>query len=85
VEARHLRLDERRSCGVERYQRELPGRLDRRTRLDILRLKDVWHARPEYPEIVGGYDIRTGVLEHGVRTPAELEAYLTGRPRPASG
>ena len=61
---------------VERYQRELPARLDRRTRLTILRLKDVWHVRPEYPEIVGGYDICRAVLDHGVATPAELASHL---------
>jgi len=61
---------------VERYQRDLPERLDPETRLTILRLKDAWHLRPEYPEVVGGYEICEAVLEHGVRTPAELETYL---------
>jgi hypothetical protein len=70
---------------VERYQRELPARLDRDTRLTILRLKDAWHVRPEYPEVVGGYDICRAVLEHGVRTPAELAAHLaaTGSSSPS--
>jgi len=61
---------------VERYQQDLRARLDPESRLTILRLKDVWHVRPEYPEVVGGYEICEAVLEHGVRTPAELESYL---------
>jgi hypothetical protein len=61
---------------VERYQRDLPNRLDDATRLAILRLKDVWHTRPEYPEVVAGYEIYEAVLEHGVRTPEQLEQHL---------
>lgn len=62
--------------GVERYQREVVERLDDEKRLAILRLKDAWHTRPEYPEIVGGFDIYEAVLEHGVRTPEQLERHL---------
>ena len=61
---------------VERYQHELVARLDDESRLAILRLKDAWHVRPEYPEVVGGFDICRAVLDHGVRTQAELEAHL---------
>jgi hypothetical protein len=62
---------------VERYQRELAARLDDEKRLAILRLKDAWHTRPEYPEVlVGGFDIYEAVLEHGVRTPEQLERHL---------
>lgn len=64
---------------VERYQRELPERLDDGTRLAILRLKDVWHTRPEYPEVVGGFDIYEAVLEHGVRTPEQLDQHFLSR------
>jgi hypothetical protein len=62
--------------GVERYQRELAARLDDGTRLVVLRLKDAWHTRPEYPEVVGGFDIYEAVLEHGVRTAEQLERHL---------
>ena len=64
---------------VEPYQRELPARLDDETRLAILRLKEAWHVRPEYPYGVGAYDIYVAVLDHGVRTPDELERYLQDR------
>jgi len=61
---------------VERYQHELVERLDDETRLAILRLKDLWHTRPEYPEVVGGFEICEAVLDRGVRTPDELERCL---------
>jgi hypothetical protein len=61
---------------VERYQKALVARLDDESRLAILRLKEAWHRRPEYPEVVGGFEIYEAVLEHGVRTPEELERHL---------
>jgi len=76
---------------VGEFQRELLGRLDDDMRLTILRLKELWHRRPEYPELVGGYEICSAVLA-GARTPQELDAHLeaqgvlgaaaTGRPLP---
>jgi hypothetical protein len=60
---------------VERYQEKL-RELDPYTRLAILRIKDAWHQRPEYPEVVGGFEIYEAVLEHGVRTTEEFEAHL---------
>ena len=63
---------------VETFQDELLARLDAGMRLTILRLKELWHRRPEYPELVGGYEICAAVLG-GVRTSAELEAHLRQR------
>jgi hypothetical protein len=40
----------------------------------ILRLK---HDCPDYPAQVGGSEIYTAVLDHGVRTPPELDRYLS--------
>ena len=60
---------------VAEFQRGLLARLDDDLRIRILRLKELWHRRPEYPEIVGGYEICSAVLA-GVRTPRELDAYL---------
>jgi len=60
---------------VDEFQRELLGGLDDDLRLAILRLKELWHGRPEYPEVVGGYEICCAALA-GVRTPQELDAYL---------
>jgi hypothetical protein len=63
---------------VEAFQEELRSRLDDETRLAILRLKELWHRRPEYPEIVGGFEICQAVLA-GARTSDELEAFLETR------
>jgi hypothetical protein len=61
--------------GVEAWQDELRSRLDHEARLAILRLKERWHRRPEYPEVVGGFEICEAVLA-GARTEEELEAHL---------
>ena len=71
-------------AGVEEWTRSLPARLDDETRLAILRLKDAWHTRPEYPYVVGGYEICLAVLEHGVRTGDQLDAYLRESGLPTS-
>jgi hypothetical protein len=49
-------------------------------RAAILRIKDVWHRLPDYPDEIGGTDIYTAVLDHGVRTPEEFAAWLADRP-----
>ncbi len=54
----------------------LPARLTEETRLAILWIKDVWHRLPTYRHSVLSVDIYTAVLEHGVRTPDEFDAYL---------
>ena len=61
---------------VDAFQRELLGRLDDDLRVAILRLKELWHRRPEYPEVVGVYEICRAVLG-GARTPEELDAVLS--------
>jgi len=60
---------------IDEFQRELLGRLDDDLRITILRLKELWHTRPKYPYVVGGYEICRAALD-GVRTPQELDAYL---------
>jgi hypothetical protein len=63
---------------VKAFQDELRRRLDDETRLAILRLKQLWHRRPEYPEVVGRFEICEAVLA-GARTNDELEAHLRRR------
>jgi hypothetical protein len=58
------------------------ARLPRETRVAILWIKDVWHRLPTYPYQVGGTDVYDAVLEHGVRTPEEFDAYLRERGMP---
>jgi hypothetical protein len=60
---------------VEQYVEKL-RELDPSTRLAILRIKDAWHERPEYPDVVGGFEVYEAVLNHGVRTVEEFEAHL---------
>jgi hypothetical protein len=61
----------------------LRRRLTAETRGAILWIKDIWHRRPYYPDVVGGVDIYEAVLNHDVRAPAEFAAYLRARGMPA--
>jgi hypothetical protein len=64
---------------VTRWHEELRGRITGAQRRAVLRIKDEWHRRPEYPHQVGGLDICTAVLEDGVRTPAQFADWLARR------
>lgn len=66
----------------EGYTRAVLERLDPESRLAILRLKERWHRLPCYPDVVSGYEIYDAVLNHGVRTAAELRAFLRVRGLP---
>jgi len=68
--------------GVEPWQDARVERLDDETRLAILQLKEAWHRLPPYPYTVGGYEICVAVLDHGVRTLDQLDAYLAERGLP---
>jgi len=70
---------------VEAFQVELPARLTPGSRLAILRLKEVWHRRPHYPDVVSAWEIYDAVLNHGVRTLDELDAFLAARGLPTRG
>jgi hypothetical protein len=61
---------------VTAWHEALRERLTDEQRLAILRIKDVWHRRPEYPDEVSGFEIYSAVLEHGVRTPDEFGVWL---------
>jgi hypothetical protein len=41
-------------------------------RLAVLRIKDVWHRLPSYPDEVSGWEVYTAVLRDGVRTPGAV-------------
>ena len=51
-------------------------------RLAVLRIKDVWHRLPGYPDEVGGWEIYTAVLRDGVRTPEQFAAWLAANGLP---
>ena len=69
---------------VTRWHEDLRERITAEQRLAVLRIKDVWHRRPEYPDQVGGLDIYAAVLEDGVRTPEQFAAWLARREPPAA-
>lgn len=71
--------------GVETFQYELPARLTEDSRLAILRLEDDWHRRPQYPEVVSAWEIYDAVLNDGVRTLEELDAFLAAHGLPTRG
>jgi hypothetical protein len=48
----------------------------------VLRIKDVWHTVPSYPDQVGGLQIYTAVLDDGVRTPSQFAAWLVAHGYP---
>jgi hypothetical protein len=50
----------------------------------VLRIKDVWHRRLSYPDLVGGHEIYTAVLDDDVRTAAQFEAWLAERGLPTA-
>ena len=68
---------------VARWHEELRERITAEQRRAVLRIKDEWHRRPEYPGQVGGLEVYTAVLEDGVRTPEQFAAWLAG-PGPAA-
>ena len=61
------------------FHERLRDTLTPEQRLIILRIKDAWHRRPEYPDEVSGFEVYTAVLDHGVRTPAEFGTWLADR------
>jgi hypothetical protein len=67
---------------LTRWHEELRERITAEQRRAVLRIKDEWHRRPEYPGDVGGLDVYTAVLEAGVRTPGQFAAWLATRARP---
>ena len=66
---------------VTQWHEELRQRITSEQRRAVLRIKDEWHRRPEYPDEVGGLEVYTAVLEDGVRTPGQFAAWLEQRAR----
>lgn len=64
---------------VADWHRQLGERISPEQRRTVLRIKDIWCRRPEYPDEVSGSEIYSAVLEHDVRTPDELAAWLLER------
>ncbi|MFC4111710.1 hypothetical protein [Nonomuraea zeae] len=50
----------------------------------VLRIKDVWHRLPGYPDRIGGLQIYTAVIDDGVRTPEQFGTWLVAHGYPES-
>jgi len=66
---------------VTRWHEQLRRRITADQRSAVLRIKDVWHRRADYPDQVGGLDIYAAVIDDGVRTPGQFGDWLTLRGR----
>jgi hypothetical protein len=64
------------------HLRSMPAQLSPATRAAILLVKSAWAARPEYGTQVKSVDIYTAVLQDGVRTREDFEAWLARVRRP---
>jgi hypothetical protein len=64
---------------VTRWHESLRETITAEQRRAVLRIKDVWHRLPGYPDEVSGLEIYTAVLEHDVHTPDQFGAWLTER------
>lgn len=71
-------------ANVTHWHEELRERITAEQRLAVLRIKDAWHRRPEYPGQVGGLDIYTAVIDDGVRTPSQFATWVAGRGLPGT-
>ncbi|MET0771663.1 MAG: hypothetical protein ABWZ82_01155 [Candidatus Limnocylindrales bacterium] len=67
---------------VTDWHRSLLSTLTDGQRAAILRIKDVWHRLPSYPDQVGGYEIYNAVIEDGIRTPDQFRDWLAARGSP---
>ena len=67
---------------VTRWHEELRERITAEQRSAVLRIKEVWHRRPAYPDQVGSLDIYAAVIDDGVRTPRQFAAWLAQRGLP---
>lgn len=72
-------VDERMFKVVREESASLAARLTRETRRAILRIKEPFRGSPPYQVAVRSWWIYDAVLEHGVRSYAEFEAYMADR------
>ncbi|WP_370948768.1 hypothetical protein AB5J62_14755 [Amycolatopsis sp. cg5] len=57
------------------HLKAFPERLTDEIRLAILRIKHAWAGNPGYGSLVTSYDVYRSVLDDGVRTPEQFEAW----------
>jgi hypothetical protein len=67
---------------VTAWHEALRDTLTAEQRSAILRIKDVWHRLPCYPDRVGGWEIYSAVLQDGIRSPEQFASWLTAHGYP---
>ena len=68
---------------VADWHTELRDTITDQQRLAVLRIKDVWHRLPSYPDAVSGWEIYTAVLRDAVRTPEQFARWLAANGFPS--
>jgi hypothetical protein len=69
---------------VTAWHEALRDRTTDEQRAAVLRIKDVWHRSPLYPDLIGGYEIYTAVMDDGVRTPQQFATWLADHGHPVA-
>ncbi len=69
---------------VAAWHEQLRDTITDQQRLAVLRIKDVWHRLPSYPEQVSGWEIYTAVLRDGVGGPEQFGGWLAANGFPGS-
>jgi hypothetical protein len=69
---------------VASWHEQLRDTITDQQRLAVLRIKDVWHRLPSYPEQVSGWEIYTAVLRDGVGGPEQFHGWLAANGFPGS-
>lgn len=67
---------------VAAWHEQLRDTITDQQRLAVLRIKDVWHRLPSYPDEVSGWEIYTAVLRDSVYTPEQFGRWLAANGLP---
>ena len=67
---------------ITSWHQALRDKITDEQREAVLRIKDVWHRLPIYPDQISGLDVYTAVMEGGVRTPEQFRSWLTDQGSP---
>jgi hypothetical protein len=67
------------------WHENLRERITAEQRGAVLRIKDIWHRLLCYQDQIGGTQIYAAVLDDGVRTPEQFDAWLVAHGYPGAG
>jgi hypothetical protein len=69
---------------VADWHRRLRDTITDEQRLAVLRIKNVWHRLPSYPDEVSGWEIYTAVLDDDIRSPEQFARWLVANGLPSA-